>query len=440
MKSRTICFVIGICSELFFATNLYAQSKNVTVNVPGTLADCIKSSEAYRITSLIVKGKLNSSDCLFLREMAGRDCNGEPTRGQLRQLSLRGVTFVEGGTPFYGKQATTDNPNLIPAYLFFDCPITRLILPATADSIGDFALSGTALRHISMPPHCQPGANLFQDCALLEDVKMPRFLKEYLPNEMFKGCTNLKKLTFENIDYISSNAFSNLPTLQELTFQGYVGHNDGESINECPQLASIRFQGPIFSTGGPVLVRHCPQLESVTFLSALLDACFSAPEQCPRLSGFSFRGPVVESEHPEDVPQASPDYYTRWNGWDSTFILADKWIERSLNERPFIKNVALFSSRAVLKAALILKKYNEALRHLGWLVDNDMYYVDELEADTTLNPLRDSPEYKQIANRAKTNPKQPDSSNPEIIFEETDNAEPKKDDIANPEQQKLKKD
>lgn len=398
---------------------LPAQSRNVTVNEPGTLSTLIKATEAYRITSLIVKGKLNSDDCLLLREMAGRDAAGEPTRGQLRRLSLRGVTFCPGGTPYYGRNTTGNSQNLIPAYLFFDCPLTQLVLPASADSIADFALSGTALQHISLPPRCRLGANVFQDCARLESVKMPRYLNELLPNNLFAGCTNLKSLKFGNVDYLSSNAIQGLATLQTLTFQGTIGHMDGEVIADCPQLLSVLFEGPVLSTGGPVLIKNCPQLEQVTFFSALLDACFGQPQNCNRMEAFSLRAPVVMSEHPDAVPPTDGAHYASWQGWDSTFAACDKWVGTQLSARPFMRQAALFVSRAALKAALLLNNKTEALRHLNWLVEGEMYYADELEADTMLTPLRAMPEYQNIAAKAKINPveKEEQETDPEVVLD-----------------------
>lgn len=60
----------------------------------------------------------------------------------------------------------------------------------------------------------------------------------------------LKKITFGNVDYIPGALLSDMPELEEVVFNGMIGHFDCTLISDCPKLRTIVFKGPISSTGG----------------------------------------------------------------------------------------------------------------------------------------------------------------------------------------------
>lgn len=387
------------------ATPAAGQSLHVQVDEPGTLNQKIKPTDKWRATSLIVRGVLNGSDLLYLREMAGRDATGQPTAGRLQRLSLRACRFAAGGVPYYGNsRIAAGHEHTVPAYAFKDCHLEQIVLPAEADSVADYALSGTALRHVSLSPRCQPGEGVFEDCARLESVKMPRHLKEYMPGDLFKGCTGLLQLVFGSVGYVSSAAFDRLPTVQNIEFRGSIGHIDGASISNCPQLRTVDFFGPICSTGGKTFVSNCPNLERVALRAAVLHTGFGAPERCPRLAGYEITGPIIESDYPESLPPTPPQYYGAWSGWDSTFAQCDLWVDSALCERPFMQLAATYASAAALKAALALGRKAEAMKHLAIQVDRKQIYRDELLEDSTWAPLRDEPTFAALVERAALRP------------------------------------
>ena len=85
---------------------LAADDGLITTQVPikldeaGTLPSKISASEKNLITNLKIVGKINGTDLKFIREMAGRDFNGEKTDGKLSILDLSEAKFVEGGDAF----------------------------------------------------------------------------------------------------------------------------------------------------------------------------------------------------------------------------------------------------------------------------------------------------------------------------------------------------
>lgn len=67
------------------------------------------------------------------------------------------------------------------------------------------------------------------------------------------GFTNLKKVSFGNIDYLPGGLFRDNNTIEEIEFNGLIGHFDCSLVSNCPNLRKIVFHGPVSSTGGPVL-------------------------------------------------------------------------------------------------------------------------------------------------------------------------------------------
>ena len=116
-------------------TALYSDT--ISVDVPGSLSRLV-GKRKNNISTLKVKGNLNSSDLKCLREMAGCDssCNG--TLGMLCNLDLSQASIVAGGSAYLvdkGKQYTTQD-SVIPERAFYGCEgLSRLILPESIKSL-----------------------------------------------------------------------------------------------------------------------------------------------------------------------------------------------------------------------------------------------------------------------------------------------------------------
>ena len=60
------------------------------------------------------------------------------------------------------------------------------------------------------------------------------------------------KITFGDVDYpFPGGLLSDMPNLEEVVFNGMIGHFDCTFISNCPKLKTITFKGPIVTTGGP---------------------------------------------------------------------------------------------------------------------------------------------------------------------------------------------
>ena len=121
------------------------------------------------------------------------------------------------------------------------------------------------------------------------------------------GFTNLKKVSFGDIDYMPGGLFRNNKTIEEIEFNGFIGHFDCSLVIDCPNLRKIVFHGPISSTGGHGFAHNCPQLDSVIFEGAVVNFGLGLfPDQlCPRLSNYANRGAFLSVYNDSLTPAAT---------------------------------------------------------------------------------------------------------------------------------------
>lgn len=117
----------------------------------------------------------------------------------------------------------------------------------------------------------------------------------------------LKKVTFGNIDYIPGGVCSDMPMLEEIIFDGRIGHFDCTLVSNCPRLRKIFFRGPISTTGGPGFLYNLPKLDSLIFESVVVDfGCdFGARHECPNLKGIINKGAFIKVYNENFTPKAT---------------------------------------------------------------------------------------------------------------------------------------
>lgn len=106
----------------------------------------------------------------------------------------------------------------------------------------------------------------------------------------------LRKITFGDADYLPGYVLNDFPSLEEVVFDGMIGHFDCTFIADCPKLKSITFRGPVSSTGGPTFLYNLPNLEKVVFESVVVDLGldFDMHEYCPKLPGVTNNGAFLK--------------------------------------------------------------------------------------------------------------------------------------------------
>ena len=88
---RTFTLRLALVMALILpGLSLKALDVPATIHVatPGTLSTYIDISTKYQITNLVLTGELNGTDIRYIREMAGRDLQGNATVGKLLILDI----------------------------------------------------------------------------------------------------------------------------------------------------------------------------------------------------------------------------------------------------------------------------------------------------------------------------------------------------------------
>ena len=143
----------------------------VTTTTAGTLAETIGEEGKYLHTELTIAGPLNGTDIRFLRDMLGRDVEGNETAGQLRSLNLTDVTIHARGISYDGMYYTKDN--CITYGMFSNCPyLQELILPDLATVVEENAFANCPTLTTIHIPAGATEVSPSDNCPLLSSVEV----------------------------------------------------------------------------------------------------------------------------------------------------------------------------------------------------------------------------------------------------------------------------
>ena len=216
-----------------FCTASFAQTV-VTLDKAGDLSKKIKPAEKFTITSLIVSGSINSDDVRFLREMAGRDMDGNETDGKLSSLDLSDAKIVMGGG------------NYIKVKI------------------------GLSFRSYNIKENDVVDLYMFYNCRSLTSLKLPKTVKKIELYAM-QYCKSLQKCTLpESLSEINDKAFANT-SLSEVTFPASLTSIKSKVFYECSNLKTLRFTSPSVPTFGQDIFENCSKLEKVYVPKASLN-------------------------------------------------------------------------------------------------------------------------------------------------------------------------
>lgn len=375
----------------------------IAVELPGTLADRVGEARKYTVRALAVEGPLNGTDLRYLREMAGSDYNQQPTAGRLRHVDLSRATYVRGGAPYILKDtavSVTGGPHTLPAFLFRNCRIESVELPAKMDTIGTGAFEYSHLRHIRLPEDVVLDGWTFNRCDSLTDVTFPQHLVE-LPQNVFRDCGKLRRVRLHDVQLIPFHAFENVPALEEIVIDGTLWHVDGWFANECPQLRRIEFSGSVLETGGRPIASHCPQLAEITFSGFCLPMGFGSVEHCPKMKQCRVTGSVTASADSSFIAP-SKGYTAK----DAALLRraaksAMQFFTEKHPENRFTRHQLIYS-RGLLSQVIQRRETALALEMLRLMQREDMAHCLNYMSSNTLNLLSDNKEYVALVQTLKT--------------------------------------
>ncbi len=289
--------------------NSLAQSKRIVVAVPGTLSQSFPSIEQASLSNLTIAGALNNVDVRFLRRLCGNDSLFKSVSPALNieHLDLSKVSFKPDSSSYAvgnnGKGYRITGSHTLPAFLFYGCNVSRVTMPESLDSVGYGALAFSKLKSIEIPNGVYIESTAIYDLPQLTELKVPAMVNGVAPTQML--LPKVRMVRYGDMDYMMSGAFNDLSEIEEIVFDGMIGHIDGYLVTNCPKLRRIIFRGAINTTGGQQFVKDCPLLEEVRFDGLVISSGFGEPVNCPNLKHYTIAGAIAMSGDSINFPTTS---------------------------------------------------------------------------------------------------------------------------------------
>ena len=243
------CFVSYAADE-----DLITRQITLKLTEAGTLPNKIVSSKKYLVTNLKIIGEINGTDLRFIREMAGRDAEGNSTSGNLSVLDLSEARIVEGGDYYYKrdyKYFTTSN-DIIGVYTFSGCSsLTSVNIPSSVTRIGDGAFSGcSSLTSINIPSSVtEIGDWAFKGCTSLTNIDIPSSVTK-IGKDTFYKCNSLTSVNIpSSVTEIGEWAFQSCSSLTNINIPSSVTRIGDGAFSGCRSLTSVNIPSSVTSIG-----------------------------------------------------------------------------------------------------------------------------------------------------------------------------------------------
>ena len=239
----------------------------ITVSVPGGLKGLIEENAGIRTAkSLRINGKLNGTDILSLRRLAGRTYDGQSVESNLEYLDLTETHIVDGGERYSNDVELDDSgtkADVFPAHAFQNTKIRTCILPNSVTSIGRYAFGAcnniesveygplitsidfaaftfSSLKEFTVRDEVVSLGNcVFYNMKNIESVHIGNGLTA-IPWKTFYECTNLKCVDLgSNVGIIASEAFSGCSKLEQIDFPASLKNIETQAFAGADRLKVI---------------------------------------------------------------------------------------------------------------------------------------------------------------------------------------------------------
>lgn len=301
---RNSLYVLGAVAAMAAGVVLPVPAKVHRVEVsPGTFESRFRADAFAPGDTLAIAGTLGLDDLRHLRYVMGRDTAGNAVTPVVRAVDLYDATF---DSTVIDRDSHTDGdfsdvPHTLPKGIFYNLPVEYVRFPREMDSIAPYALWYTALTDITIPEGVRLDKMAIAYDTLTTSISLPAMAEGLSP--AYYVLPALKRARFGDIGYMQSGAFRNAtPDIEEIVFDGMIGHIDGAQIENCPRLKRVIFNGPVLSTGGYVFADSCEQLEEIQFNGLVVGHGLVENPACPRLGKITVNGAVYDSADTVTVP------------------------------------------------------------------------------------------------------------------------------------------
>ncbi len=302
---RNNASMLAVAMTMAVSATFFAPAKVHRVDVtPGTFESRFDLDSFAPGDTLALAGTLNNTDISHLRLIMGRDTAGNPVPAVVKRLDLHDVTFENSGIGSYFKTEKNHagGARTLPRSIFYEVPVEYLRYPSGMDSIAPYALWYTALTQINIPEGVRIDNMAIAFDTLVTDLSVPAMADGLSP--AYYVLPAVRHVRYGDMDYMRSGAFrQRTPDIEEIVFDGMIGHIDGYQIENCPRLKRVIFNGPILSTGGTVFADSCPELEEIQFNGLVFGHGLVENPNCPKLARITVNGAVYESADTVAVPR-----------------------------------------------------------------------------------------------------------------------------------------
>ena len=246
-----VFIVLGSLSIQAADDGLITRQVTIKLEKAGTLPNKIGSTKKFQITNLKIIGEINGMDLLMIREMAGKDAEGNDTDGMLSVLDLSDAKIVAGGGYYMGNSYFTSNDK-IGDTAFFGCSrLTSLTLPSGLTEIGFGAFYGcSGLTSMTLPSGVTKiGNSAFFGCSRLTSLTLPSGVTE-IDNYAFYGCSGLTSLILPSgVTRIGDSTFYGCSGLTSLTLPSGVTKIGYSAFKDCSGLTSMTLPSGVTEIG-----------------------------------------------------------------------------------------------------------------------------------------------------------------------------------------------
>jgi len=309
--SKTMAVIIGLLLQF----NLQAaEVPPITLHVEeaGTLSSLIPANRRYEITDLTLTGNLDSRDIRLIREMAGRDFQGNATSGKLANLNLAGANIVSYRKTIFDSSNSRDDASTCYYYSSYykgnTFPPDRYDYYHTENNIISYNMFAgcTALTNITIPNSVTSiGYSAFEGCTEIASVTIKsgkvsiRYgtfasstkLKEYIVSPDNEKYSSLDGVLFDK----DKTTLIHYPMAKEST--SYTIPNSVTSIENyafcgCSALTSVTIGNSVTSIGDRAFY-GCSALTSVTIGNSVTSIGNYAFEGCTEIASVTIKSGKV---------------------------------------------------------------------------------------------------------------------------------------------------
>jgi len=320
----TAVFILLGCLSIQAADDdLITKQITIKLDEAGTLPDKIGSSRMYKITNLKIVGEIDGTDWDMIRMMAGRDYQGDVTKGNLSVLDLSEAKIVNGGGYYYyydydgWSYRYGTYYDKIGDYAFKGCSgLTSLTLPATITTIGKYAFEDcTGLTSLNLPAGITSiGRRAFGGCSGLTSLTLPAGITS-ISDEAFSLCSGLTSLNLPaGITEIGSSAFVGCSGLTSLTLPAGITKIAGSTFFGCSGLTSLTLPAGITEIGYCAF-SYCIGLTSLTLPAGITSISDEAFSYCIGLTSLTL---------PAGITEIGSSAFSYCSGLTSIYVYSEK--------------------------------------------------------------------------------------------------------------------